>query len=323
MPGGRKKQIQAGFERKGREDPDGGLGMAADSTLERRRGAVLVTGSSTGIGKACALHLDQLGFRVFAGVRRQEDGTALAAQASRQLVPVILDVTSSSRIAEAQEAVSAAVGEAGLAGLVNNAGIVIAGPLELVPLEEFRRQLEVNVTGQLAVTQAFLPLVRKARGRIVMMGSISGRMAMPFIGAYAISKFALEAMTDALRVELAPWGIEVSIVEPGSVATPIWEKSRQHSGQMARSIAHESRELYHRQYEAMRGAAAKEAAEGIPAAEVARVVAHAFTAATPKTRYMLGRYVRLRAWAAKFIPDRMRDRMVIKHVGLPGAGSLL
>jgi NAD(P)-dependent dehydrogenase (short-subunit alcohol dehydrogenase family) len=297
--------------------------MEADSTLEQTRGAVLVTGSSTGIGKACALHLDRLGFRVFAGVRRAEDGTALTSQASVRLVPVLLDVTGASSVAAAQEVISAAVGEAGLAGLVNNAGIVIAGPLELVPLAEFRRQLEVNVTGQLAVTQAFLPLVRKARGRIVMMGSISGRMAMPFIGAYAISKFALEAMTDALRVELAPWGIEASIVEPGSVKTPIWEKSRQHSGEMARGISHASRELYHRQYEAMRGAAAKEAAEGIPAAEVARAVAHALTAATPKTRYLLGKYVKLRAWASKFIPDRMRDRMIIKHVGLPGAGSLL
>jgi NAD(P)-dependent dehydrogenase (short-subunit alcohol dehydrogenase family) len=297
--------------------------MAADSTLERTRGAVLVTGSSTGIGKACALHLDRLGFRVFAGVRREADGAALTAEASRQLVPVILDVTNPSSIAEAREMISAAVGEAGLAGLVNNAGIVIAGPLEIVPLEEFRRQLEVNVTGQLAVTQAFLPLVREACGRIVMMGSISGRMAMPFIGAYAISKFSLEAMTDALRVELAPWGIEVSIVEPGSVATPIWEKSRKHSGEMARGIPHESRELYHRQYDAMRNTAAKEAGEGIPAAEVARVVAHALTAANPKTRYLLGRYVKLRAWAAKFVPDRLRDRMIIKHVGLPGAGSLL
>ena len=296
--------------------------MVADSTLERTPGAVLVTGSSTGIGKACALHLDQLGFRVFAGVRREADGAALTAEASRQLVPVLLDVTSASSISEAREVISAAVGEAGLAGLVNNAGIVIAGPLELVPLAEFRRQLEVNVTGQLAVTQSFLPLLRKAHGRIVMMGSISGRMAMPFIGAYAISKFALEAMTDALRVELAPWNIEVSIIEPGSVATPIWEKSRQHSGEMARGIGHESRELYHLQFDAMRGAAAKEAAEGIPADEVARVVAHALTAAAPKTRYLLGRYVKLRAWASKFIPDRMRDRMIIKHVGLPGAGSL-
>jgi NAD(P)-dependent dehydrogenase (short-subunit alcohol dehydrogenase family) len=291
--------------------------MAANSS--RARGAVLVTGSSSGIGQACVLRLDRLGFRVFAAVRREADGQALASKASPALTPVICDVTDAAAITAARQAVEAAVGEAGLAGLVNNAGIAIAGPLEILPLEEFRRQLEVNVTGQLAVTQAFLPLLRRARGRIVMMGSISGRLATPFIGAYSLSKFALEAMTDALRLELAAWGIEVSIIEPGSIATPIWEKSRKHSGEIARGIAPGRRELYHRHYEAMRAAAQQAADSGIAAAEVARVVEHALVAAKPKTRYLVGKDARLRGRLAKFIPDRLLDRMVAKHLGLPAA----
>jgi NAD(P)-dependent dehydrogenase (short-subunit alcohol dehydrogenase family) len=283
----------------------------------RARGAVLVTGSSTGIGEACALHLDGFGFRVFAGVRREADARALAAQASPALTPVICDVTDAASITRARQIVQAAVGDAGLQGLVNNAGIAVPGPLEILPLEEFRRQLEVNVTGQLAVTQAFLPMLRRARGRIVLMGSISGRLATPFIGAYAASKFALEAMADALRLELAAWGIEVSIVEPGSIRTPIWEKSRKHSGEIARSIPPAGRDLYHRHYEAMRTAAQQAADSGIPASEVARVVEHALAAAKPKTRYLVGKDARLRGRLAKFIPDRLRDRMIQKRLGLP------
>ncbi len=287
--------------------------MAEKSTSER--GAFLVTGSSTGIGEACALHLDGLGFRVFAGVRRDADGEALRKKSSERLKPIHLDVTDVASIAAARNTIARENIE--LRGLVNNAGIVVAGPLEILPLEEFRRQFEVNVIGQLAVTQAFLPLLRKARGRIVLMGSISGRLASPFIGAYGASKFALEAMADVLRVELMPWGIEVSIIEPGSIATPIWEKSRQRSGEIARTIATETRELYHRQYEAMRKAAKETAESGIPALEVARTVEHALTAAKPKTRYLVGRDAKLRARLAKFIPDRILDRMIVKRMGLP------
>lgn len=282
-----------------------------------RRGAVVVTGSSTGIGEACARYLDKLRFRVFAGVRRDADGEALRQKASDRLTPIHIDVVDGASIAAARAAVEGAVGEAGLAGLVNNAGIVVPGPLEILPLEKFRKQLEVNVVGQLAVTQAFLPLLRRGRGRIVQMGSISGRIATPFAGAYAASKFALEAMTDALRMELLPWGIEVSIVEPGSIATPIWEKSREYSGEIARRIPPEKRNLYRRAYDAMRTAATKIGEAGIPAIEVAKVVADALTAPKPKTRYLVGKDAKRRARLAHFIPDRMRDRIIIKHLGLP------
>ncbi|GBL40485.1 dehydrogenase/reductase SDR family member 9 [Nitrospirota bacterium] len=170
------------------------------------RQSVVITGASTGIGAACALHLDAMGFQVFAGVRRREDGAALKARGSQRLLPVRLDVTDEVSIAQAAALVKEAVGEEGIAGLVNNAGIAVAGPLEVLPIPELRKQFEVNVIGAVAVTQAFLPLVRIGRGRIVNMGSIAGRATMPFLGPYSMSKFALEAMTTALRLELDTWG---------------------------------------------------------------------------------------------------------------------
>ncbi len=289
--------------------------MPEDAAVHR--GAVLITGASTGIGKACVLHLDQQGWKVFAGVRRDVDAEALRAQAGPQLETLLLDVTDSAGIATAREQVEHAVGKAGLAGLVNNAGIAIAGPLEILPLQEFRRQLEVNVTGALAVTQAFLPLLRVARGRVVQMSSISGRVAAPFIGAYAASKFALEAMSDALRVELLPWGVEVALIEPGSVATPIWEKSRRHSAEIARAIPPGQRELYRRAYDAMRAAAQQAGETGVDAIEVARAVEHALAAPKPRTRYLVGKNVKKHAWLARFLPDRTLDRLMARHMGLP------
>ena len=182
---------------------------------------VLVTGASTGIGEACARHFASRGVRVLAGVRKAGD----APSGTEEL---LLDVTDGDAIAAAASKVDR------LDGLVDNAGIVVACPLEFLPLEELRHQLEVNVVGQLAVTQAFLPAVRAARGRIVLIGSIAGRSALPFLGAYAMSKHALEAMADSLRVELAPDGIHVAIVEPGTIATPIWTKPRPLAGQASR-----------------------------------------------------------------------------------------
>lgn len=291
--------------------------MATNSATTR--GGVLVTGASTGIGEACALYLDKLGFRVFAGVRRDADGEALRKKGSDRIAPVYIDVTDGASIAGARAVIESAAGGRGLQGLINNAGIVVAGPLEFLPLDEFRKQLEVNVVGQLAVTQAFLPLLRKARGRIINIGSISGRSATPFNGAYAASKFALEAMTDALRVELLPWGISVSIIEPGSVATPIWEKSREAAGEIARRMPAEARELYALAYDAMRAAAARIAQAGIPAAEVAKVVAHALMAEKPRTRYLVGKDAKRQAVLTRLLPDRLHDRLVIKYLGLPTA----
>ncbi|HEV2125399.1 MAG TPA: SDR family NAD(P)-dependent oxidoreductase, partial [Chloroflexota bacterium] len=245
---------------------------------ENRR-SVVITGASTGIGHACALHLDALGFRVFAGVRREADGDSLRRQASDRLTPLILDVTDEATIEAASEHVHQAMGDAGVSGLVNNAGIAIGGPLELIQLDDLRRQLEVNVIGQVAVTQAFLPLLRHGRGRIVNMGSISGRVAGPFVGPYAASKFAMEALTDSLRLELRPWGVHVAIVEPGVIATPIWEKSLSTAQDMLERLPAERRQrletLYGSAMDRMRLATQGMSTRGVSPVAVARAVEHA------------------------------------------------
>jgi NAD(P)-dependent dehydrogenase (short-subunit alcohol dehydrogenase family) len=173
---------------------------------------VLVTGASSGIGEASAVRLARAGWRVLAGVRKAGDAPAGTEE-------VLLDITNGGQVGAVADGVEE------LHGLVNNAGIALAAPLEFLPLDELRRQLEINVTGQVAVTQALLPALRRARGRIVFMGSIAGRSSLPFLAPYAASKHALEAVADALRIELGPWGIGVTIVEPGTIKTPIWARS--------------------------------------------------------------------------------------------------
>jgi len=279
--------------------------------------SVVITGASTGIGAACALHMDQLGWRVFAGVRKQGDAEALRDQGSARLTPVSLDVTDTVSISTAASAVAGAVGAAGLAGLVNNAGIVVPGPIEFLPLPDLRRQLEINVVGQVAVTQAFLPLIRAGRGRIVNMGSIAGRMATPFTGAYSASKFALEALTDALRLELQPWSISVSIIEPGAVVTPIWEKSAKTAEAMLVAAPPETFLLYSEALEALKKTTAHAAKNAVDPVKVARAVAHALTAAKPRTRYVVGREAKIQAAMALLVPDRVRDNLVARAMRLP------
>ena len=279
--------------------------------------SVVITGASTGIGAACALHLDKLGLRVFAGVRRQTDAETLKTKASSRLVAIALDVADSLSVSTAASAVAGAVGDAGLDGLVNNAGVVVTGPVEFLPLPELRHQLEINVVGQVAVTQAFLPLIRAARGRIVNMGSIAGRLATPFSSAYGASKFALEALTDALRLELAPWGISVSIIEPGAVATPIWEKGMKNGAAMLAAAPPEALVLYGDALEAFKKTSEQAAKNAADPMDVARAVEHALTAAKPKTRYVVGRRARIGAAMALLVPDRMRDTMVAKAMRLP------
>lgn len=269
--------------------------------------AIFITGASTGIGRACALDLDRRGFAVFATYRRSEDRDALVTASSDTLVPLYLDVRDPESIASAVATIRDGAGEAGLYGLVNNAGIVRPGPLEAIDLDDLRLQLEVNVTGQLAVTQACLPLLRQAQGRIVMMGSVGGINVLPFAGAYSASKFALEAITDALRMELRPWGIHVSIVQPGSIATPIWTKGTQGN------LSPEGEQLYGAQVAAMRSAIRHTAGRGASPALVADVVRHALTARQPKTRYLVGRMAYIRAFLQR-LPDRWRDRVLLRRL---------
>jgi NAD(P)-dependent dehydrogenase (short-subunit alcohol dehydrogenase family) len=272
------------------------------------KGAVVVTGASTGIGKTCVLHLDKLGFQVFAGVRKEADGDALKREASTRLTPVFLDITDAASIASAADTVAAAVGDMGLVGLVNNAGIAVVSPLEFLPITELRHQLEVNAIAQIAVTQAFLPLLRQSQGRIVNIGSIIGRMAMPFLGANSASKFAMEAFTDVLRMELRPWGISVSIVEPTYVATPIWERAV--GNEALRRFPQQAYDLYGSAIAAAGKSAIKSGKAGIATDVVAKAVVHALTAKRPKTRYLVGRDAKFVAVLIKFLPDRIRDWIV-------------
>ncbi len=279
--------------------------------------AVVITGASTGIGAACAIHLDRLGYRVFAGVRKTEDGLVLQKDCSNRLVPIELDVTDPMTIQKSHALVSESTGSNGLNGLINNAGIAVVGPLEAVPIVDLRRQLEVNVIGQVAVTQKFLPLIRRARGRIINMGSIAGLSTMPLMGPYSASKFALEAITDALRLEVQQWGIHVSIIEPGAIATPIWNKSATDAAEREEGIGQELRSLYQPMVAAVRKIVGEASKRAVPSDSVAKVVESALTASTPRTRYVVGTDAKLRALMVKLLPDRLSDRMLTWILQLP------
>jgi len=275
---------------------------------------VVVTGASKGIGAAVARRLVADGFRVVAGVRRPEDAARLRDQVGERVVPALLDITDPDTVAAAAELVSGEVGDRGLDGLVNNAGIAVAAPLEFLPPAELRRQLEVNVVGQHAVTQALLPLLRRGRGRIVNLGSIGDRIVAPMTGPYHVSKFALRAWNDTLRLELSPWGIQVVLVEPGAVATPIWETSIAAAERLQQTLPSGVEHLYGRAIAAAKTGALRNAARGMPADQVATVVARALTVRRPRARYLVGTDARITAIVAR-LPDRLRDRLILSQSG--------
>lgn len=272
--------------------------------------SVLITGASTGIGRAAALRLDAAGWRVLAGVRRDEDGDSLRETASARLEPLFLDVTDAAQIAAAAERAESEAG--GLGGLVNNAGVAIPGPLETLPIEEFRRQLEINLTGQVAVTQAMLPALRGGvPGRVAFISSIGGRVAFPMTGAYHAAKFGIEAVGDVFRQELRPWGIAVSIVEPGSIDTPIWERGERIADEEgARSPRREA--LYGQALERYREVIRQTAERGIPPEKVARAIERALVSRRPRSRYLVGLDARVQARLKILLPDRVLDRIVAR-----------
>jgi NAD(P)-dependent dehydrogenase (short-subunit alcohol dehydrogenase family) len=280
---------------------------------------VVVTGASKGIGAATVRRLAAEGFRVVAGVRRTEDAEALGDRLGDRVVPALLDITDPDAVAGAAELVGE-VGGGALAGLVNNAGIAVAAPLEFLPPAELRRQLEVNVVGQHAVTKALVPALRRGRGRIVNIGSIGDRIVSPMTGPYHVSKFALRAWNDTLRLELAPWGIQVVLVEPGAVATPIWETSIAAAERLQQALPAGVEELYGRAIAAARAGALRSAARGMPPDQVAAVVARALTVRRPRTRYLVGTDARVAAMVAR-LPDRVRDRLVLSQSGGAGPGQ--
>jgi NAD(P)-dependent dehydrogenase (short-subunit alcohol dehydrogenase family) len=278
--------------------------------------AALVTGASTGIGRATVLWLDARGWRVHAGVRREEDMRSLAESGSDRLLPLLLDVTDQEQIEAAAARVLEDTDGAGLDGLVNNAGIAVPGPLETLPIEDFRRQVEVNLTAQVAVTKAMLPSIRSAQGRIVFITSIGGLMAVQMFGAYSAAKFGLEAVGDVFRQELAPWGIGVSIVEPGSIATPIWERGVGEADALLERATEEEKALYPKYLARYQQLARGAALRGIPPEKVAATIEKALTAARPRTRYLVGIEARARALMARFLPDRLVDRLISLATGL-------
>jgi NAD(P)-dependent dehydrogenase (short-subunit alcohol dehydrogenase family) len=275
--------------------------------------AIVVTGASSGIGFATAKLLADKGFRVFAGVR--DDAAAREIEAAHpKITAVRLDVTDGASIAAA----ATRVRDAGvvLRGLVNNAGTSVAGPLEMLPIDELRRQYEVNVFGQIAVTQAFLPMLRASRGRIVFVGSIAGRLAPPMVGAYSSSKFALRGLTDSLRIELIPAGIDVALIEPGAVKTPIWQKGRDAKEVMvARTAGHDAAAHYADAIEKIVAVTHDAERHGLDADVVAEAILDALTSPRARARYVLGTEARIQAIVA-WLPPRLRDRLIRKKLRL-------
>ncbi|CCB75972.1 MULTISPECIES: SDR family oxidoreductase [Streptomycetaceae] len=272
---------------------------------------VVVTGASSGLGEATALHLARVGFHVFAGVRRTADGERLAATADGgRLTPVSLDVTDPEAVTRAVAEVGGAAGDAGLWGLVNNAGIAVTAPLECVPADLLRRQLDTNVTGQLAVIQGFLPLLRTGGGRVVNVTSGLGNVAIPYLGAYAAAQFAKEALSDALRRELAPQGIPVTVIQPGAIMTPIWAKMSAEAERTLDAAPEPVRELYRDTF--LRFLRTNENAARTSRTtpdDVARTVFRALVTARPRTRYGVGRDATGGRLLARLLPDRAVDRV--------------
>jgi len=267
---------------------------------------VLVTGASSGIGRACTLWLASLGMEVFAALRATENAGTLAR--ARGVHPIQLDLCDPQSIARATSEVAEQLQGRGLDGLIHAAGIAVAGPLEFLPREALHEQLEVNLNGPLSLTQDMIPLLRRGSGRIIFVSSMSARVSPPFLGAYAASKFALEAVVDALRVELQPWRIHVSSVQPGRVSTPLWRKSLERSDAMMAAAAPHADALYGRRLSQLRATALRvDAGRGSSPDLVAKSVAHALTTRRPRTRYLVGRKTRLAATALRLAPDRIRD----------------
>lgn len=272
---------------------------------------VLITGASRGIGRTTSLRLAAAGWDVLAGVRREEDGAALAAESSR-ITPVLLDITDDAHVARLAGEVTE------LDGLVNNAGVAMLGPVEGVSVDAFREQFEVNFFGHLAVTQALLPRLRESRGRIVFTSSVSGLIATPLTGPYNASKFALEGAADALRMELKPWGIGVSLVEPAQIATDLWADAEADFDRYIAAMPTIAQELYADHIAGFRKTIPLSQKLAAPADKVAKAIEKALTSRRPRARYVVGAFPKVQVALTAASPTTAVDLTLRKMTGVPG-----
>jgi NAD(P)-dependent dehydrogenase (short-subunit alcohol dehydrogenase family) len=274
--------------------------------------SVLITGASRGIGRATALHLSAAGWDVIAGVRQGQDADALTAAGSGRIETVILDVTNEDQIAGLDAKLPQ-----GLDAIVGSAGIVVGGPVEAVPVAELRRQLEVNVVGQAAVTQVVLPRLRASRGRVVFLSSVSGLISTPMMGPYSASKFALEGLADALHMELAPWGVHVILIEPAQTDTDLWRQADTQLEESVAALAPEQRELYAKHIAGFRKTIPRSQRMAAPVEGVAATIEKALTAGRPRARYIVGASASVQAKLAQAAPTRARDALLRAGTGVP------
>jgi NAD(P)-dependent dehydrogenase (short-subunit alcohol dehydrogenase family) len=280
--------------------------------------SVVITGSSTGIGRACALTLDRNGFRVFAGVRKHADGEALREAASESLTPVHIDVTDAASIHAMAEQVGAEVGEAGLNGLVNNAGTSLPRPIEYLSLDDFRHQLEINLVGPLAVTQALLPLLRRAGGRVVNVTSAAGKAGVPLMAPYVAAKHGFEGLSDVMRLEFRQLGVDVAVIEPGFVTSAMGGKLLRDTEAAIDALPCEGRDRYGPALTKVAQNVSQHAATGSPPEVVAEAVMHALTSSKPRTRYPSGKGAKRMLFMRRILPDRRFDRIILRTGGLDG-----
>jgi NAD(P)-dependent dehydrogenase (short-subunit alcohol dehydrogenase family) len=273
---------------------------------------VLVTGAARGIGKALVVHLSAHGWNVVAGVRSEADASVVAALHPDRVSPVLLDVTDDGHLAALPDALPDR-----LDAVVNNAGVAVAGPVETVSLDDWRKQLEVNLIGQLAVTQVVLPKLRASRGRVLFISSLNGQVAMPLLGPYCASKFALEAAADALRVELKAWGVPVVLIEPAQTDTDMWRTADDMVAATEAAMSPEHRVLYARHTAGMKKFVPRARKMATSTDKVVAVVDEALTARRPRARYVVGLGPRMQLLLLTSLPAALRDRMMTTLVGLP------
>ena len=274
--------------------------------------SVLITGAGRGIGRAAALRMAEVGWDVFAGVRNEAAGKALATESPQRITPVALDVTAADDVAGLADVLPVR-----LDALVNNAGIAVGGALESLPIDELRHQLDVNVIAQVAVTQAVLPRLREATGRIVFISSISGLLTSPMLGAYSASKYAIEAIGDALRMELRPWRMPVVLIEPGQIATDLWHTAPQVLEESVAALSPEHRRLYAGHIDGLRKTIPRAQKMAVPVDRVSKVVEKALTARRPKARYLVGAGARPIGVLAHLAPSAVVDPMMATMSGVP------